>query len=122
MSPAGDSKDSNTQLLFEHVVGALDAFGLVYVHVVEGATGGARDNEPFDYAALLARCRGTWIVNNGYDRATAFAEMASQRADLVSFGRLFIANPDLVRRPSECAAQSFDGPRDHIWRWRTRLY
>jgi N-ethylmaleimide reductase len=72
--------------------------GLAFVHVVEGATGGARDNEPFDYAALRERFRGAWMVNNGYDRAMAIAAIESGRADLVSFGRLFIANPDLVER------------------------
>ena len=38
------------------------------------------------------------MANNGYDRAMVMAAVASGRADLVSFGRLFIANPDLVER------------------------
>ena len=38
------------------------------------------------------------MVNNGYDRQMAVDAVASGRADLVSFGRLFIANPDLVER------------------------
>ncbi len=38
------------------------------------------------------------MANNGYDRAMAMAAVASGRVDLVSFGRLFIANPDLVER------------------------
>jgi N-ethylmaleimide reductase len=103
VSPAGDSKDSDPQPLFEYVVEALDAFGLAYVHVVEGATGGARDNVPFDYAALRERFHGPWMVNNGYDRGMAVDEITARRADLVSFGRLFIANPDLVRRLREDA-------------------
>ena len=103
VSPAGDSIDSDPQSLFEYVVEALDAFGLAYVHVVEGATGGPRDNLPFDYAALRDRFHGAWMVNSGYDRAMAIAEMTSRRADFVSFGRPFIANPDLVRRLREDA-------------------
>jgi N-ethylmaleimide reductase len=43
------------------------------------------------------------MVNNGYDRQMAIAAVASGRADLVSFGRLFIANPDLVERLKENA-------------------
>jgi N-ethylmaleimide reductase len=43
------------------------------------------------------------MVNNGYDRAAALAAVASGAADLVSFGRPFIANPDLVRRLRENA-------------------
>ncbi|MDB5467905.1 MAG: alkene reductase [Phenylobacterium sp.] len=101
VSPAGDSKDSDPQALFNHVVEGLNPLGLAYLHVVEGATGGPRDNEPFDYAALRDRFDGVWMVNNGYDRAMALEAIASGRADLVSFGRAFIANPDLVRRLRE---------------------
>jgi N-ethylmaleimide reductase len=42
-------------------------------------------------------------VNNGYDRQMALDAVASGAADLVSFGRPFIANPDLVRRLRENA-------------------
>ena len=98
VSTAGDSRDSHPQPLFEHVVEGLSALGLAYVHVVEGETGGARDSLPFDYAALRRRFDGVWMVNNGYDRAMAIDAVASGRADLVSFGRLYIANPDLAER------------------------
>ena len=98
VSTAGDSFDSNPQPLFEHVVDQLNPIGLAYLHVVEGDTGGARDNLPFDYAALSERFDGTWMVNNGYDRTMAIEAVASGRADLVSFGRAFLANPDLVER------------------------
>jgi len=71
--------------------------------VVEGATAGARDFAPFDYAALRNRFGGAWIVNNGYQRKMAMDAVASDAADLVSFGRPFISNPDLVRRLRESA-------------------
>jgi len=103
VSPAGDSKDSNPQALFNHVVEGLNPLGLAYIHVVEGATGGDRNNEAFDYAALRDRFDGVWMVNNGYDRQMALDAVSSGRADLVSFGRAFIANPDLVRRLREDA-------------------
>ncbi len=98
VSPVNDSKDSHPQALFNHVVERLSLMKLAYVHMVEGATGGARDNEPFDYAALRDRFGGTWIVNNGYDRAMALDAISSGRADLVSFDGAFISNPDLVQR------------------------
>ena len=104
VSTAGDSHDSDPQPLFNYVVEQLSRLQPAYVHVVEGETGGARDSLPFDYAALRDRFGGTWMVNNGYDRQTAIDAIASGRADLVSFGRLFIANPDLVARLRE------DGP------------
>ncbi len=103
VSTAGDSHDSNPQQLFNHVVEALNPLGLAYVHAVEGETGGARDNFVFDYGALRDRFDGNWMVNNGYNRQMAINAVASDRADLVSFGRLFIANPDLVSRLSQDA-------------------
>ena len=100
VSTAGDSHDSHPQALFNHVVVGLNPLGLAYLHVVEGETGGARDSTAFDYAALRERFDGAWMVNNGYDRRMAIDAVASSRADLVSFGRQFIANPDLVERLS----------------------
>jgi N-ethylmaleimide reductase len=104
VSTAGDSFDSNPQPLFEHVVDALNPLGLAYIHVVEGDTGGARDSIAFDYAALRDRFDGVWMVNNGYDRAMAIDAVASGKVDLVSFGRTFLANPDLVARLQQNAA------------------
>ena len=103
VSTAGDSRDSNPQALFNHVVKGLNPFGLAYVHVVEGETGGPRYTIPFDYPALHRCFDGVWMVNNGYDRKMAIDAVASCRADLVSFGRPFIANPDLVERLRENA-------------------
>ena len=42
-------------------------------------------------------------MNNGYERVTALQAVATGRADLVAFGRPYIANPDLVRRLRENA-------------------
>jgi N-ethylmaleimide reductase len=101
VSPANDSHDGNPQPLFEYVVERLRPLGLAFIDIVEGATGGPRDNAPFDYDALRDRFDGAWMVNNGYDRAMAIAAVASGAADLVAFGRPYIANPDLVRRLKE---------------------
>jgi len=99
VTPANDAADSNPQPLFERAVERLDAIGpLAFIHVIEGATGGPRDNIAFDYAALRAKFKGAWIANNGYDQARAEAAVASGYADMVAFGRPFIANPDLVER------------------------
>ena len=100
VSTAGDSRDSDPQPLFDHVVEGLSRLRLAYVHVVEGETEGARDSITFDYAVLRDRFDGTWMVNNEYDRRMAIDAVASGRADLVAFGRPFITNPDLVARLS----------------------
>jgi N-ethylmaleimide reductase len=98
VSTAGDSHDSDPQALFNHVVEVLNLLPLAFMHVVEGETGGARDSISFDYIALHDRFDGAWMVNNGYDRQMAIDAVSCGYADLVSFGRLFMANPDLVER------------------------
>jgi N-ethylmaleimide reductase len=98
VSTAGDSHDSNPQALFNHVVEALNPFGLAYIHIVEGETGGPRDSIPFDYAALRTRFDGAYIANNGYTRQMAIDAITANSADLIAFGRPFMANPDLVER------------------------
>ncbi len=104
VTPANDAAlDSDPQAMFELVVERLAPLRLAFIHVVEGATGGPRDIAPFDYAALRARYtrnhpHGIWIVNNGYTRSMALDVVASGAADMVAFGKGFIANPDLVRR------------------------
>jgi N-ethylmaleimide reductase len=100
LSPAqvNDAADSNPQALFSHVVERLDRLELGYVHMIEGATQGDRHSVDVDYEGLRRSFRGAYIANNGYDRDMAADAIASGRADLVAFGRLFIANPDLVER------------------------
>jgi len=104
VTPANDIVDANPQPLFAYVVQQLAPLDLAYLHVIEGSTGGPRDiaERPFDYAALRQAWRdaggtGAWMVNNGYDGALA-DQVLAEGADLVSFGRAFIANPDLVAR------------------------
>jgi N-ethylmaleimide reductase len=98
VSPVNDSVESNPQPLFEHVVRELEKLHPVYIHVVEGHTGGPRDNAPFDYEALHRLYSGVWMLNNGYTKEMAVEAIASGRADMVSFGRKMITNPDLARR------------------------
>jgi N-ethylmaleimide reductase len=99
VTPSNDiGQDSNPQALFNHVVEQLAPLKLAFLEVVEGATGGARDHAPFDYAELRRRFAGPYIGNNGYDRAMALDAVASGHADAVAIGRPFISNPDLVER------------------------
>jgi N-ethylmaleimide reductase len=98
VSPANDISDSNPAALFGALVAELSRRKLGYLHVVEGATGGPRDNIPFDFQALRKSFSGAYIANNGYDRDMAIDAVATGRADLIAFGRPYISNPDLVER------------------------
>ena len=111
VTPSNDAQDANPQPLFNHVARALGPLGLAYVHIIEGATGGARDHTqgetPFDYAAFHTAYKnaggnGAWMVNNSLDKTLAEKSLRDG-ADLVAFGKLFIANPDLTRRLREDA-------------------
>jgi len=98
VTPANDISDSNPQPLFDHIVDQLNALKLVYIHVIEGATGGPRDIAPFDYDSLRKRFSGAYIANNGYNFKLATDVLDKNKADLIAFGKLFISNPDLVER------------------------
>lgn len=98
VSPANGVSSSDPQAQFNFIVDQLDALGIVYLHVVEGATGGPRDVAPFDFDSLRRRFKRTYIANNGYSLDLATSRLAEGKADLFAFGRPFIANPDLVER------------------------
>ena len=98
VTPANDVSDSNPQPLFDYIVDGLEALKLIYIHVIEGATGGPRDIAPFDYASLRKRFTRAYIANNGYDFELANKQLAANAADLIAFGKPFISNPDLVER------------------------
>ena len=98
VSPANDIADSNPTALFGALTEGLSRRNLAYLHVVEGATGGARDVAPFDYVALRRAFSGAYIANNGYTRDMAIAAISENRADMIAFGKPFISNPDLVER------------------------
>src|ERR1700724_3589439 len=98
VTPSNDISDSNPQPLFDYIVDHLNTLKLVYLHVIEGATGGPRDIAPFDYGSLRKRFKGAYVANNGYDFELADQVLAANAADLIAFGKPFIANPDLVER------------------------
>ena len=107
VTPGNGISDTNPQELFNYVIEKLGTRGLAFIHVIEGATGGDRNfyqgDKPFDYQELKAIYRkaggtGGWLVNNGYDGDSAKQAVESGYADAVAFGKLFIANPDLVQR------------------------
>ena len=118
VTPANGIDEPNSQPLFDYVASKLGAMGLAYIHIIEGSTGAAREVEgrPFNYAQMKsawmasqqANSDTAWMVNNGYDVPMAISAV-SKDADLVAFGRPFIANPDLVARIATGAAwQAFD--------------
>ena len=99
VSPANDMAGfDEAQEVYDQVVAGIERLGLCYMHLIEGATQGPRDNVVFDYAKLKAMFSGLYMANNGYDLDLAEEARHARRADLIAFGRAFISNPDLVYR------------------------
>jgi N-ethylmaleimide reductase len=98
VSPANGISCSDPQQQYDYIAEQLSARSIVYLHVVEGATGGPRDVAPFDYDSLRQRFKNTYIANNGYSLELATSRLVEGKVDLFAFGRPFIANPDLVER------------------------
>ncbi len=104
VTPSNGIDEAHPQPLFDYLIAQLAPLGLAFVDIIEGATAGAREvaGRAFDYAQLRrayhrAGGTGAWMVNNGYDAALA-KDALEHGADLVAFGRAYIANPDLVDR------------------------
>lgn len=97
-----DIMDSDPQNTFNRVAEMLSVYNLAYLHVVEGdfATGEAKLN----YREFKERFKGLYMANGGYDLERAIRSHENGDADLISIGKLFIANPDLVERFRKKAA------------------
>lgn len=102
LSPSGtfnDMRDSHPIETFGYVASELDRIGVVYVHVVEGTEADLKHGGKIvPTERLRSRFGRTLIVNGGYDRERAEATIREGRADLVSFAKAFLANPDLPHR------------------------
>ncbi len=102
VSPVNDiGPDEDPRSTYGYVVERLNAFALAYLHVIEGVTQGPRTvpgGFGFDLQTLRSTYTGMYIANNGYDLKLALEARRHDLADLIAFGRLYIANPDLVER------------------------
>ncbi|XWS51091.1 hypothetical protein CRYUN_Cryun12cG0146400 [Craigia yunnanensis] len=95
-----DSGDSNPTALGVYMAESLSKYGILYCHMVEPRM--KLSEESFECTESLLPMRkafkGTFIVAGGYDKEDGNKTVAENRTDLVSYGRLFLANPDLPKR------------------------
>ena len=99
----GDMSDSNPEGLFTYVAQQLSALNLAYLHLIEPRIAGNIEDESKDPAPVASQLirkhyKGTIIAAGGFNAATAEALLQAGDADLIAFGRHFIANPDLPER------------------------
>jgi 2,4-dienoyl-CoA reductase-like NADH-dependent reductase (Old Yellow Enzyme family) len=108
LSPVGETQgvdDSDNAALFTAAAAELDALGVPWLELREPgpqSTFGATD-EPAVSPAMRRVFSGKIVLNSDYDGASGAARMAEGVADAISFGRPFIANPDLVARIARAA-------------------
>ena len=106
LAPSGEfggMADSNPEALFAYVAEQLNRFDLAYLHIVEPRIRGSellveKNQEPVAAQQLRKLFKGSIVAAGGFTPETAEAILAAGDADVVAFGRDFIANPDLPER------------------------
>ncbi|MCE9605659.1 MAG: alkene reductase [Planctomycetia bacterium] len=105
LAPSGrwaGMSDSDPLATFGYVTAQLNRFGLAYLHLVEPRIVGSEVTEeglaPVAAAQLRKIFHGTILAAGGFEPEGAEAIVEQGDADLVVFGRHFIANPDLPKR------------------------
>jgi N-ethylmaleimide reductase len=119
LSPLGtfnDVGDDQPEATFGTIAAKLSDCRLAYLHIVNPATTAIEKGLPPDDRALAMvdlmreRYRGTLMVAGGFDRNNAETWLEQGKADLIAFGRKFLANPDLPERFRLRAALNADDP------------
>lgn len=96
--------DDTPMETFTYIAESLNRYGLAYLHLVEPAVVGTVKDENFDpgWDEIMLKLRFAWngvlLIAGGYDSVSAEKAIRDGRADVVAFGRPFLANPDLPRR------------------------
>lgn len=103
LSPGGvghDIMDDNLEALFSHMIQSLNTYDLAFLHLLEPYEDLSHIPNAVQEVAKHFRkiYKGTLMINNGFNFETANNVISEGHADLVSFGKLFISNPDLVER------------------------
>ncbi|XP_050252938.1 12-oxophytodienoate reductase 2-like isoform X18 [Quercus robur] len=103
LSPFADyvqSGDSNPVALGLYMAESLNKYEILYCHMVEPRMNTAREKSVSPHGLVLMReaFKGNFIVAGGYDREDGNKAIAENHADLVAYGRHFLANPDLPKR------------------------
>ena len=92
--------DSNPLATFSVAIQAINHLKLAYIHVIDPLKGHMMHNPETDDISthLKPLSKSPYIINGGYDAQTGAAAIETGRADAVSYGVPFLANPDLPKR------------------------
>ncbi|WCJ34869.1 12-oxophytodienoate reductase 1 [Euphorbia peplus] len=103
LSPFADyseAGDSNPKALGLYMAESLNKYGILYCHMVEPRmiTVGDKSETRDSLVPMRKAFKGTFIAAGGYDREDGNKALEENRADLIAYGRIFLANPDLPKR------------------------
>lgn len=98
VNPFNSMHDSDPDSTFGYVAKNLGARKLAYLHVVEMDQSGVTTGQSVNFRRVRDLFGGLYIANGGYTYERATTALAKGDADLIAFGRLFLANPDLPDR------------------------
>jgi len=102
LSPSGtfnDMTDSDPKNHFKYICNELNKYKLAYLHIVDALEGDIRHGaNVVELSVLRDAYKGVLITNGGYDKDRGNKVIENNLADAVTFGELFIANPDLPER------------------------
>jgi len=95
-----ESGDSNPVELGLYMANALNRYNIAYCHVVAPRMGSMKGKveNPEGMVLLRNAFNGTFMAAGGFDREDGIKAIAENRADLIAYGRWFLANPDLPKR------------------------
>ncbi|KAJ0580148.1 putative 12-oxophytodienoate reductase [Helianthus annuus] len=95
-----ESGDSNPETLGLYMAESLNEFKILYCHMVEPRMKSVFEKvDCLDSLVPMRKAfKGTFISAGGYGREDGNKAVAENRTDLVAYGRLFLANPDLPKR------------------------
>ena len=97
--PGKAELDSTAMETYGTYLDRLSELGLAYTHFIEGVTYTTRESpDSVDFSELRRRSPGAYIGNNELSVDDAADVLERGEADLISFARAYIANPDLVER------------------------
>ncbi|XP_037496731.1 putative 12-oxophytodienoate reductase 11 isoform X2 [Jatropha curcas] len=96
----GEAGDSNPKALGLYMAESLNKYGIVYCHMVEPRmkTVGEKFESKESLLPMRKAFKGTFIAAGGYEREDGNKAIEENRADLIAYGRIFLANPDLPKR------------------------
>jgi N-ethylmaleimide reductase len=102
LAPNGNFNDMGSpdfRETFLYAARQLNRYKLAYLHILDGLAFGFHGlGQPMALAEFRKEFNGPLIGNCGYTQETAEAAIHSRHADMISFGRSIISNPDLVER------------------------